>query len=109
MACKTGVRAGVLPDRPGWPLAVPEPAGAVALPTPSLLAPFEDALAGAGDLMRALAGRERVRLAVTGLFTSPPEASFASAAESISSTRNSACCMWAITAPCLRRMSSSCV
>src|SRR3954470_22240672 len=37
------------------------------LPTPPLLAPFEDALAGAGELMRALAGRQRVRLAVTGL------------------------------------------
>jgi hypothetical protein len=30
-------------------------------------APLEDALAGAGDLARAVAGRERVRLAVTGL------------------------------------------
>jgi predicted YcjX-like family ATPase len=34
---------------------------------PPLLTPFEDALAGAGDLGRALIGRDRVRLAVTGL------------------------------------------
>lgn len=34
---------------------------------PRLLSPFDDALAGLGDLARAVAGRERVRLAVTGL------------------------------------------
>ena len=34
---------------------------------PSLLSPVEDAIAGLGDLSRALAGRDRVRLAVTGL------------------------------------------
>jgi predicted YcjX-like family ATPase len=34
---------------------------------PSLLAPLEDAAAGVGDLARGLIGRERVRLAVTGL------------------------------------------
>ena len=34
---------------------------------PSLIAPVEDALAGVEDLARAFAGRERVRLAVTGL------------------------------------------
>jgi predicted YcjX-like family ATPase len=32
-----------------------------------LLSPVEDAIAGFGDLARALAGRDRVRLAVTGL------------------------------------------
>jgi predicted YcjX-like family ATPase len=32
-----------------------------------LLTPFDDALAGLGDLTRSLAGRDRVRLAVTGL------------------------------------------
>ena len=37
------------------------------MPTPNLLAPVEDAVAGIGDLTRALIGRERVRLAVTGL------------------------------------------
>jgi hypothetical protein len=37
------------------------------LPSFNLLSPIEDALAGAGDLGRALIGRERVRLAVTGL------------------------------------------
>ena len=31
------------------------------------LTPIEDALAGVGDLARAVAGRERIRLAVTGL------------------------------------------
>lgn len=36
------------------------------MPSP-LLAPLDDALAGLGDLARAAAGRERVRLAVTGL------------------------------------------
>ena len=35
-------------------------------PSP-LFAPVEDAIAGAGDLARALVGRERLRLAVTGL------------------------------------------
>jgi predicted YcjX-like family ATPase len=37
------------------------------MPTPSFLAPLEDAAAGIEDLSRALVGRERVRLAVTGL------------------------------------------
>ncbi|PWS34896.1 ATPase [Falsiroseomonas bella] len=37
------------------------------MPASSFLTPFEDALAGAGDLGRALIGRDRVRLAVTGL------------------------------------------
>jgi hypothetical protein len=35
--------------------------------SPSLFSPVEDALAGVEDIARALAGRERVRLAVTGL------------------------------------------
>jgi predicted YcjX-like family ATPase len=37
------------------------------MPTPSLFGPVEDAIAGLGDLTRAVIGRERVRLAVTGL------------------------------------------
>jgi predicted YcjX-like family ATPase len=37
------------------------------MPTPSFLAPVEDAVAGIEDLTRALIGRDRVRLAVTGL------------------------------------------
>lgn len=37
------------------------------MPAPSLLAPFEGAVAGAEDLARALIGRDRLRLAVTGL------------------------------------------
>jgi hypothetical protein len=48
-------------------LVVSASPGALDLPASSFLSPFEDALAGVEDLGRALIGRERVRLAVTGL------------------------------------------